>query len=115
MTTIHIEGAWKGQKIPVSISLQATIAELKSVLEDLTRVPSARIKLLGLCKGKTPLDAQTLDELRIPTGFAFVRQAVRLHGCILSLHHIVRYTRPLYHLTLVRSLKVRVLWYLYLR
>ena len=71
----------------IKIPCLDTIGDLKSVLWTLTSVPPARMKLLGLVKGKLPGDEQEMGSLGLVAGveklFMMVPRVDRDHraGC----------------------------------
>ncbi|PWN45262.1 hypothetical protein IE81DRAFT_320445 [Ceraceosorus guamensis] len=64
----------------VRLAEDDSVLELKMMIFSLTDVPPERQKLLGLTRGKLPIDEAPLSSLAIPPGSLKAKQAVNLDG-----------------------------------
>ncbi|KAF2076778.1 hypothetical protein CYY_001905 [Polysphondylium violaceum] len=69
---IEIKTKWNGKEYKISVYKSNTVADLKRELEVVTNVLSKRQKILGLSKGKQPLDEETMASLNIPMNHSII-------------------------------------------
>lgn len=53
--------------LSLRLSIEDSVSDLKAVLFSLTDVPPARQKIMGLAKGKLPLDETTIGHISLPS------------------------------------------------
>jgi ubiquitin-like domain-containing CTD phosphatase 1 len=63
--------SWKGTKYPIQLEQDQTISDIKELLCQITLVLPEKQKLLGLVKGKLPLDTTTISSLGLKQGHLF--------------------------------------------
>ncbi|KAF9261389.1 HAD IIID h [Marasmius fiardii PR-910] len=68
---VTLQFGWSGKQFSIDIADSDRVLDLKTAIQDLTRVPPERQKILGLVKGKLPPDQGRISDLNLTTGKKF--------------------------------------------
>ncbi|KAG7092885.1 hypothetical protein E1B28_009195 [Marasmius oreades] len=68
---VTLQFVWSGKQFSLDVADSDRVLDLKTAIQDLTRVPPERQKILGLVKGKLPADQGRISDLNLINGKRF--------------------------------------------